>query len=186
MNSLALNLENERHFSTRIQKFFTRYQIGGILKQCNAYKKQGFAIVQIVQYLFTLVFQGRSMFLDMQSEKSPNFKKDTVYRLINADYINWRRFASLLSSRIIRDTIAPTISEERRCAFVVDDSVYERNESRKVELLTRVYDHANKKYLNGFRMLTLSWSDGATLLPVNSYLLSSENPRARINEAVEK
>lgn len=186
MNSIAFNVENERHFSTRIQKFFTRYQISSILKQSNAYKKQGFAVVQIVQYLFTLVFQGRSMFLDMQTEKSPDFGKDTVYRLKNADYINWRRFTSLLSSRIIRDIIVPTISEKRRCAFVVDDSVYERNGSRKVELLTRVYDHANKKYLNGFRMLTVSWSDGATLLPVNSCLLSSENPKARINEAVEK
>ena len=88
MNSIARNVENERHFSTRIQKFFTRYQISGILKQCNAYKKQGFAVVQIVQYLFALVFQGRSMFLDMQSEKSPNFKKDTVYRLKTAEYIN--------------------------------------------------------------------------------------------------
>ena len=70
MNSIARNVENERHFSTRIQKFFTHYQISSILKQSNAYKKQGFAVVQIVQYLFTLVFQGRSMFLDMCKYRS--------------------------------------------------------------------------------------------------------------------
>lgn len=186
MNSIALNVENEKHFSSRIEKFFSRYQIGSILKQCNAYKKQGVPVVQIVRYLFTLVFLGRSMFLDMQSEKSPNFGKDTVYRFKNADYINWKKFTTLLSSQIIRNTIAPTISADRKCAFIIDDSVYGRNGSKHVELLAKIFDHANKKYLNGFRMLTLGWSDGATYMPVNSCLLSSENPDTRINEAVEK
>ena len=32
--------------------------------------------------------------------------------------------------------------------------------SKKVELLSRVFDHTGKKYLKGFRMLTLGWSDG--------------------------
>ena len=186
MNSIALNVENEKHFSSRIEKFFSRYQIGSILKQCNAYKKQGVPVVQIVRYLFTLVFLGRSMFLDMQSEKSPNFGKDTVYRFKNADYISWMKFTTLLSGRIIRDTIVPTISADRKCAFIIDDSVYGRNGSKRVELLAMIFDHANKKYLNGFRMLTLGWSDGATYMPVNSCLLSSENPDTRINEAVEK
>lgn len=186
MSSIALNVENEKHFSSRIEKFFSRYQIGGILKQCNAYKKQGIPVVQIVRYLFTLVFLGRSMFLDMQSEKSPDFRKDTVYRFKNADYINWKKFTTLLSGRIIRDTIMPTISADRKCAFIIDDSVYGRNGSKHVELLAKIFDHANKKYLNGFRMLTLGWSDGVTYMPVNSCLLSSENPDTRINEAVEK
>lgn len=61
--------------------------------------------------------------------------------------------------------------------------MYERNRSKKVELLTKVYDHAKHAYKFGFRMLTLGWSDGNTFLPVNSILLSSENKKNRINEA---
>ena len=53
----------------------------------------------------------------------------------------------------------------------------------KVELLCKVYDHAKNTYKNGFRLLTLGWSDGNTFLPVNSCLLSSSNPKTRINEA---
>lgn len=186
MNSIALNVENEKNFSSRIEKFFSRYRICSILKQCNAYKKQGVPVVRIMRYLFTLVFLNRSIYLDMQSEKSPDFGKDTVYRFKNADYINWKKFTTLLSGQIIRDTIAPTISTDRKCAFIIDDSVYGRNGSKHVELLAKIFDHANHKYLNGFRMLTLGWSDGATYMPVNSCLLSSENSDARINEAVEK
>ena len=122
------------------------------------------------------------MFLDMQSEKAPEFKKDTVYRLKNSTHIDWKRFTTLLASRIICDTIAPLTSENRRNAFVVDDSIYERQGSKKVELLAKVYDHANHRYTRGFRMLTLGWSDGVTFLPVNSCLLSSENESSRINE----
>ena len=84
MNSIAFDVENEKRFSSRIQKFFRRYQISGILKKCKAYKEQGFSVVTLIQYLFCLVFRNRSMFLDMQSEKAPEFKKDTVYRLKNA------------------------------------------------------------------------------------------------------
>lgn len=182
MNSIAFDVENEKRFSSRIQKFFRRYQISGILKKCNAYKEQGFSVVTLIQYLFCLVFRNRSMFLDMQSEKAPEFKKDTVYRLKNSTHIDWKRFTTLLASRIISDTIKPLTSENRRNAFIVDDSIYERKGSKKAELLAKVYDHASHRYTRGFRMLTLGWSDGVTFLPVNFCLLSSENENSRINE----
>ena len=63
--------------------------------------------------------------------------------------------------------------------------MFERNRSKKVELLAKVYDHAKHKYRFGFRMLTLGWPDGSTFLPVNSILLSTENKKNRINEAAE-
>ena len=37
MNSIAFDVENEKRFSSRIQKFFRRYQVSDILKKCNAY-----------------------------------------------------------------------------------------------------------------------------------------------------
>ena len=61
--------------------------------------------------------------------------------------------------------------------------MFERNRSKKVELLAKVYDHAKHAYRFGFRLLTLGWSDGSTFLPENSILLSTENGKKRINEA---
>ena len=55
--------------------------------------------------------------------------------------------------------------------LIIDDSMFERNRSKKVELLAKAYDHAKHCYKFGFRMLTLGWSDGRTFLPVNSVLL---------------
>ena len=118
MNSIAFDVENEKRFSSRIQIFFKRYQISSVLKRSNAYKEQGFSVIALIHYLFCLVFRNRSMFLDMQSEKAPEFRKDTVYRLKNATHIDWKRFTTALASRIITDTIEPLTSENRKNAFI--------------------------------------------------------------------
>ena len=94
-------------------------------------------------------------------------------------------FSNFLSSRIIKDAIIPLDSEDRANVLIIDDSMFERNRPKKVELLAKVYDHAKHAYRFGFRMLTLGWSDGSTFLPVNSILLSTENEKNRINEAAK-
>ena len=43
-----------------------------------------------------------------------------------------------------------------------------------------------KDFSYGFRMLTLCWSDGSSLLPVSHVLLSTENPKNRLNASSEK
>ena len=73
--------------------------------------------------------------------------------------------------------------------LIVDDSSYERNRSKKVELLARCFDHSSQKmrYYKGFRMLTLGWSDGATFLPIDFALLSSTNSQINgIDNRIDK
>ena len=125
------------------------------------------------------------MYMNMMTGKNiPRFAKDTAYRFMKMSHINWIRFTTLLASIIIKEAVEPLTSEERMNVLIIDDSLVERNRSKKVELLTKIYDHSKKSYHRGFRMLTLGWSDGNTFLPVNSILLSSENEKSRINEAV--
>lgn len=182
MKSIAFDEKNGKQISARIQEFFKRYQLSEILRKSNAYKQQGVSVMAIMSYLFCLVFRNRSMFLDMQSGKAPVFRKDTVYRLKNATHIHWMRFTTLLSAKIIGTTVEPLTNEKRRNAFVIDDTVFERNGSPKVELLAKVYDHARHRYTRGFRMVTLGWSDGVTFLPVNSCLLSTGKQENRLSE----
>ena len=101
-------------------------------------------------------------------------------------HTNWRKFTSLLCYRIIKQTIEPLTGEDRLNVLIIDDSIYSRARSKKVELLAKVFDHARHIYTYGFRMLTLCWSDGNTVLPVSHCLLSTENARNRIQEASAK
>ena len=42
----------------------------------------------------------------------------------------------------MKDAIVPLDSEDRVNVLIIDDSMFERNSSKKVELLAKVYDHA--------------------------------------------
>ena len=178
--------QNDKQISKSIKRFFSRFHISSVLKASNAYKKKGIPVVEVFQYLFLLIFSNRSMYMSLITGKnSPGFAKDTVYRFMKSIQINWIHFTTLLASRIIKDAIVPLDSEDRANVLIIDDSMFERNRSKKVELLAKAYDHANHRYRFGFRMLTLGWSDGSSFLPVNSILLSSENKKNRVNEAVK-
>jgi len=184
-NSITQANQNDKQISNSMKRFFTRFHLSSALKASNAYKKKGIPVVEIFQYLFLLIFSNRSMYMSLITGRNhPRFAKDTVYRFMKMLQVNWIRFTTLLASRILRDAVLPLDSEDRANVLILDDSMFERNRSRKVELLAKTYDHANHRYRFGFRMLTLGWSDGSTFLPVNSVLLSSENKKNRVNEAV--
>ena len=184
--SITQATQDDKQISKSIKRFFTRFHVSSALKVFHAYKKKGIPVTEIFQYLFLLIFSNRSMYMNLiTGRNTPGFAKDTVYRFMKMIQINWIRFTTILSSRIIKEAIIPLDSKDRTNVFIIDDSMFERNRSKKVELLAKIYDHAKHKYRFGFRMLTLGWSDGSTFLPVNSILLSTENKKNRINEAVK-
>jgi hypothetical protein len=77
-------------------------------------------------------------------------------------------------------------SEDRASVLIVDDSLYDRSRSKKVELLSRVFDHTTHKFVKGFKMLTIGWSDGTTFLPAAFSLLSSRHEKKVICPADSK
>ena len=182
--SITQDTQNDNQISKTIRRFFIRFRLASALKSANAYKKKGISASEVFQYLFLLIFSNRSMYMNLLTGRNtPAFAKDTVYRFMKRIEINWIRFTTVLSSRIINEAIVPLDSEDRANVLIIDDSMFERNRSKKVELLAKVFDHAKHTYKFGFRMLTLGWSDGSTFLPVNSVLLSTDNKKNRINEA---
>ena len=102
-----------------------------------------------------------------------SFSKNTFYRFLNSVKTNWLRFTSLLEANIINKDIRPLTDDKRADVFIVDDSLFDRSSCKKTELGSRVFDHVSMTYRKGYRLLTLSWSDGNTLIPVNSCLIAS-------------
>lgn len=86
---------------------------------------------------------------------------------------NWLRFTSLLAADIVNNDIKGLTDDTRRNVFIIDESLFDRTSCKKTELGSKVFDHTDMHFKKGFRMLTLSWSDGNTLIPVNSCLLAS-------------
>jgi hypothetical protein len=173
----------EHDFFPTVNAFFHTFGVCSFLKKAGAYKKKGVPAVSIVRDLFSLVFCHKSLCASLDTVENRGYAKDVFYRLLNSCRINWMRFTALLAAKIINGSIANLTSDERVNVFIVDDTPFARNRSKKVELLSRVYDHSKKAYMLGFRLLTLGWSDGGTFMPVSSCLLSSGNSKSRLREA---
>lgn len=183
------NTAAENKSANYIAKFFKEHKVGQALKQSNFFKQKGFPCKDLLQFLVTLVFMGKNLwrYLDTDAGNAP-FQKDAAYRFLNNCYYNWRKLLLLLSSQIIQNRIVPLTDEKRVNVFIIDDSLFGRSRSKAVELLARVYDHVEHKFVRGFRMLTLGWSDGNTFLPLAFSLLSSEKESNRLQgmNAVDK
>lgn len=178
------NLEQAKTYSDR---FIKQAKIGTFLHQANIRKESGLSPLFLFQFIFSLVFQGRNLYRTLESGRIDNApSKDAVYRFLNRSTCNWRKFLITLSSFLIKTRLLPLTSEDRARVLILDDSTYSRNRSKSVELLSRVHDHSTNRYLKGFRMLTLGWSDGGTFLPLAFSLLSSDKEKNRYQEVNPK
>lgn len=158
---------------TEIKFGFQALQVSKHLKNAGFKKKFGFTCTYLFRLVFTLLFHQKNWFRLLESTKGESFPgKDTVYRFLNHAGFAWRKFLTSLSVETIQKVEVLT-SANRITAFIFDDSMFERNRSKAVELLARFKDHATGTYYKGYRMMTMGWSDGHTFLPFDFSLLSS-------------
>jgi hypothetical protein len=170
-NGLSDQLPNE------IKSAFDEQKILQYLRKAGFKKKFGFTCSYLFQLVFTLIFYHKNWFQLLESNKGDLFSgKDAVYRFLNHCGYAWRRFLSFLSAAMISKV--HSLGETAAC-LVIDDSMFDKNRSKAVELLARCFDHAKCRFCKGFRMLTLGWSDGKTFIPLDFALLSSQ--KAQIN-----
>lgn len=158
-------------------------QISKLLTKSNIKGKNGKSFYEVFQFLLLLVFQNCNMFHFLNSKKRDTaFSKNTYYRFLNNTRFNWYKFITLLSTKVIAyfDTLT---KPERVMCLVLDDSVVERSRSKKVELLSYVYNHVIGKTVKGFNMLSLGWTDGYSYVPVGFNMMASANSKKRIVEA---
>ena len=186
MSSIPHSEGNENEISNSVTNFMNKFQIGKLLFKCNAGKAKGIPVIEVFRYLFCLIFSNRSMYMQRKTGTfDGSFCKNTVYRFLNNAKINWFRFTTLLSSRIINDFMQPLTGENRKDVFVIDDSLFDRSRSKKTELLAKVFDHCSMKYKNGYRMLTLGWSDGNSFVPINHCLMSAADDKNLLCKAAD-
>jgi len=172
-----------------LESVFSELEMKNHLRDSGIKKSFGFSCSYLFQLVFCLIFRHKNWFSLLESKKADQFPaKDSIYRFLNHSTFNWRRFLLLLSTFTIQKVERLT-DKSRPKVFIVDDSSFDRNRSKKVELLARCFDHASLKmrFYKGFRMLTLGWSDGYTFMPIDFSLLSSKKSQINgISEEIDK
>jgi hypothetical protein len=172
-----------------LKPVFSELDIVKHLRKAGITKKFSFTATYLFQLGFCLIFHHQSWFTLLSSKKEECYPaKDAVYRFMNHPKFAWRRFLTFLSARAVQKVDALT-DIKRPKVLIIDDSMFDRNRSKKVELLARCINHSSLKkcFYKGFRMLTLGWSDGSTFMPLDFTLLSSKNAQINgISENIDK
>ena len=187
MMSILETIRKGKQVENRVGAFFKENKVGKILgsQGANSVKTKGIPVMQVMEYLVNLVFTKKSMYMNMRTgTNNAGFKGDTVYRFLNSYCINWVMFLLTLAMRVIKPIKVAT-SKERLCAIIIDDSLFSRGRSKCVELLANVHDHTahgKAKFVRGFRMLTMGWTDGVSFIPLMFRHMSSKNKKSRYNE----
>ena len=166
----------------QIDVFFDKFRIGRLLDRCGIRKRHGYSVRSLTKAIFALPFIGKNFFRGIVINHCADVGKDAAYDLLKACTYNWRRLLLLIGVRLHRIFNRLT-SDQRESVLIIDDSPYDRSRSKKVELLSRVFDHSTGRYLRGFRLLTVCWSDGVSCLPLDFALLSSANQKNRFHES---
>ena len=179
MRNTSFEVEDQ-DLGGRIDEFMARFKIGTLLNRAGIIKMRGLSPLLVLRTILELAFFGRNIYTGVHKSPTAASGKDAVYRFLSFPRHNWRRLLGFLAGAAIRGFFQSLTDERREDVLILDDTQYDRSRSKEVELLSRVYDHSSKRYLNGFRMLTLGWSDGASFIPVDHSVLSSPNKENRI------
>ncbi|MGE4443235.1 MAG: transposase [Desulfomicrobium sp.] len=179
-NAIDLQLiKNE--CESRIDSFFSQFGIATIARNSSIKKARGYSALTILLNIFVLPFIGKNIYRSIVINPKSDVGKDAIYEFMRSSNFGWRRFLLKLAFGV-HEFIDGLTSKDRESVLILDDSTIERPRSKKVELLAKVHDHTTGRFLKGFKLLTLAWSDGSTLLPLDFVLRSSANKKQRYQE----
>jgi hypothetical protein len=177
--NIASQSQVQIHVQSKIDDFFSRFKIASLMHRCGVRKHHGHSVRSLTKAIFTLPFVGKNFFRGIVINSELPFGKDAAYELLKGKTYNWRRLLLSLGRRLFA-MFSRLNSDKRESVLIIDDSPYDRSRSKRVELLSNVWDHSTGRFLKGFRMLTICWSDGASCLPLDFALLSSSDADKRV------
>lgn len=144
MSIVSQNNTSEVALFDCIQRFFSKHQVGKLLKKCNGTKEKGVPAISLLKYKLGNIFIGRSMYMQQRTGSfKEDFSKNTFYRFLNSTKTNWLRFTTLLASDIVNNDLKKLTDEKRTNVFIVDDSLFNRSSCKKTELGSCVFDHVD-------------------------------------------
>jgi hypothetical protein len=180
-NNIDTETQADIQIFGKIDDFFNQFKIATSLHRCGVRKRHGHSVRSLIMAIFTLPFVGKNFFRGIAINDSLAFGKDAAYDILKGCNSNWRKLLLGIGIKLYGFMNRLT-NEDRESVLIADDSPYDRSRSKSVELLSRVWDHSNSRFIKGFRMLTVCWSDGVSCLPLDFSLLSSSDAKKRLCE----
>lgn len=189
MNNIQQSSSNSKtflSFSSVLSK--DCLNIAKLLSLSGFRKRSGADVLTIFTVFIKSIFSGANSLHDRYSindVESPNCSYYALMRFISNSKHNWSLLLLLVAKTAI-SIISSLNNKGHINTLCVDDTVIERPRGKKIEGLSRTFNHVIGKTVKTFNNLLITWSDGFTTIPVSSQMVSSRNDKCIIREHNKK
>lgn len=141
-----------------------------IRNKFDTIKKRGYFASDILTVLLYLPFLGVSSIWGLFKSGCSNLteaQKDCYYRLKNNSDIVWRDLLYSFAKRFkwLSEQKGEVAVHSPRCLIVDDSDCLKRG--KKIEYIGKIYNHVLHKCMLGFKLLTLGYWDGKSIIPID-------------------
>ena len=168
IKSIATN--DKLSISDKLIDLFRIFNISSLCRKNNMIKYKGYPVADILSVLLLFPFMALATvnsFMSSRFKQLIDDQKDTLFRLKNNDYYQWRRLVYLFANTFKKLTNNdPNVSPKTPRCLIVDDTVIPKV-GRRIEFIGKVFDHVIQYWVLGFKLLVLAFWDGNSLIPLD-------------------
>lgn len=142
-----------------------------LINKAGFKKRTGASITEVVFLLLLWVWLSTSvrLFARKSLKTFSDAKKDALYETLKREELNWRKLNLEVGLQVYKNH---QLQNSQVKAWVVDDSVRQRR-GKKMEGVSRHFDHLTGRNCMGQQVLTLGLATGEAFLPVDSQIYIS-------------
>lgn len=152
-------------------------------KILSSFKKGGVPVWDILKLLLILPFANIPNIHALYNTKmAPKTKgeKDTNYRLLSNQNINWRNILLLFIKRYLRlDSKFTSPVDDTRCLIFDDTEIHKTGKA--IEGVSKIHSHVSQKFIFGYKLLVAGYWNGSVFIPVD-FSFHRENKNNKINK----
>lgn len=148
--------------------------LGKLMRQAHISKQQGVPCSALLLYLLLIRLLEISVFCFYKSRwfglLSMEIGKNCFYRFLSNPCYNWRSLLLGVAKQFLRIVERRGGScDDTPSFYIMDDTTLEKS-GIHFEGLSRVYDHTDDRHKLGYKLLTLSFFDGKSSIPLDCSL----------------
>jgi hypothetical protein len=164
LSELASILTKKDRRDSVVLTFSKQFKTGKILQPFSGVKKQGKPLISVLTAMILSRLGGMSIYA-MQQTGNLDMDDNTVYRLMNNPLINWKMILLSFAGQFIRCVSEKGEPDKKaiKC-FIIDDTEISKS-GRRFEGISKIYSHVTHSFKFGYKMLTLCFWDGKSLIP---------------------
>ena len=165
---------------------FNFLDLASLMSKLGFSKRSGVSACEVFVVSFSAIMYGYKnlyQFFASPIHQDGRVSRDSVYRMLKKPDYNWALLLKTIVVKFILFITGEVNKPAQRCCLVVDDTCIERCKSQKSELVAKIWDHVDHRFIRGYQNLVLGWTDGFSFFPLIARLISSSVKENRYFEA---